>query len=197
VRFLQTAHPGLADGSITVTVRRWKRAQAKEGGVYRVGPVDLTVDRIERVPLERISARDAERSGFTDRDALIDYLGPPLDGATGEPVWRITFHCEPAAARPKQSGRLTEAEVDDLRRRLDRLDANGPTGSSGPWTVAVLRIIAERPGVVSTDLASELGRERPAFKIDVRKLKRLGLTESLEVGYRLSPKGRALLRRLG
>jgi len=31
----------------------------------------------------------------------------------------------------------------------------------------------------------------------VRKLKELGLTESLEVGYRLSPRGRALLERLG
>jgi ribosomal protein S19E (S16A) len=29
----------------------------------------------------------------------------------------------------------------------------------------------------------------------VRKLKELGLTESLEVGYRLSPRGRALLDR--
>ena len=34
------------------------------------------------------------------------------------------------------------------------------------------------------------------FKRDVRKLKELGLTESLETGYRLSPRGRALLERL-
>jgi hypothetical protein len=38
-----------------------------------------------------------------------------------------------------------------------------------------------------------MGYDRPAFKLDVRKLKRLGLTESLEVGYRLSPRGRAYL----
>ena len=36
-----------------------------------------------------------------------------------------------------------------------------------------------------------------SFKRDVRRLKELGLTESLEVGYRLSPRGRALLARLG
>ena len=41
------------------------------------------------------------------------------------------------------------------------------------------------------------GRERLPFKADVRKLKELGLTESLEVGYRLSPRGRALLARAG
>ena len=32
-----------------------------------------------------------------------------------------------------------------------------------------------------------------SFKVNVRKLKGLGLAESLEVGYRLSPRGRALL----
>jgi ribosomal protein S19E (S16A) len=47
------------------------------------------------------------------------------------------------------------------------------------------------------DLAAAAGRERHPFKTDVRKLKELGLTESLEVGYRLSPRGRALLERLG
>ena len=52
---------------------------------------------------------------------------------------------------------------------------------------------AEVERVVSTALAELLGRERPALKTDVRKLKRLGLTESLEVGYELSPRGRAFL----
>jgi hypothetical protein len=191
VRFYQTAHAGLADGSITVTFRRWKRAQVKVDGVYRVGPVDLTVDRIRHVELERISERDARRAGFADRALLVKFLGPGEDL-----IWRIDFHCEAAAPRPAASAKLTAQDVDDLRRRLDRLDRNGPTGTTGPWTRAVLELIGARPGVVSTELAAELGRERAPFKIDVRKLKRLGLTESLEVGYRLSPRGRALLRRL-
>ena len=77
--------------------------------------------------------------------------------------------------------------------RLDRLDR---TSVHGPWTRATLRIIAARPGVVSTDLAAELGRDRPSFKLDVRKLKRLGLTYSLERGYRVTPKGEAVLAAL-
>jgi DNA-binding MarR family transcriptional regulator len=56
-----------------------------------------------------------------------------------------------------------------------------------------LHAIASQPAVVSTTLAEQLGMERPAFKLNVRKLKALGLTESLDVGYRLSPRGRALL----
>jgi predicted transcriptional regulator len=50
---------------------------------------------------------------------------------------------------------------------------------------------------VSTELAKALGAERFAFKQDVRKLKELGLTESLEVGYRLSPRGEAVVHKLG
>ena len=43
----------------------------------------------------------------------------------------------------------------------------------------MLRLIGEQEGVRAGDLAAELGMERLAFKADVRKLKALGLTESL------------------
>ncbi len=46
------------------------------------------------------------------------------------------------------------------------------------------------------DLAASLGRDTQPFKRDVRKLKELGLTESLKVGYSLSPRGRAWLAAL-
>ena len=81
----------------------------------------------------------------------------------------------------------------EVRTRLGRLDA---ASTRGPWTRDVLELIAERPSVRAADLAPLLGRERLSFKRDVRKLKELGLTESLEVGYRLSPRGRAVLDRL-
>jgi len=59
----------------------------------------------------------------------------------------------------------------------------------------VLELIAQRPATRAPDLAASLGRETAPFKTDVRKLKELGLTESLDVGYRLSPRGEAYLRR--
>src|SRR4029453_778058 len=64
--------------------------------------------------------------------------------------------------------------------------------SHGPWTRQALELIDRNPGVVSTVLAAKMGLERPVFKIDIRKLKESGLTESLEVGYRLSPRGKRL-----
>ena len=65
--------------------------------------------------------------------------------------------------------------------------------TTDPGRRATLAMIATRPGVRAADLAASVGRERLAFKADVRKLKALGLTLSLEVGYRLSPRGRAYL----
>ena len=107
---------------------------------------------------------------------------------------RIAFHLageDPRVALRERS-ELTADDVAELGRRLGRLDG---ASTHGPWTDAVLRLIAERPGVRAGDLAESLGRERLPFKADVRKLKGLGLTESLEVGYRLSPRGRALVAR--
>ena len=177
-------HDGLRDGSITVTFRNWKRPQAKVGGRYRTGGGDLVVESIEPVRSGAITDADARRAGSVDAAALRREMrwGDDLT------VLRIAFRREePTIARPAPS--LDDDEID---RRLDRLDASSP---AGPWTRATLDVIARRPAVRAGDLAAELGRERLSFKADVRKLKRLGLTESLDVGYRLSPRGRAYLDR--
>ena len=68
--------------------------------------------------------------------------------------------------------------------------------SRGPWTRTHLELIGSRPGELAETLATSIGREKRPFKADVRRLKELGLTESLPVGYRLSPRGRAVLARL-
>ena len=78
----------------------------------------------------------------------------------------------------------------EISKRLDGLDR---ASSSGPWTRAALGTIRDRPGVRAADLAASFGRDTPPFKLDVRKLKNLGLALSLGVGYRLSPRGHAYL----
>jgi hypothetical protein len=80
--------------------------------------------------------------------------------------------------------------VEAIDERLDRLD----TAAGSPWTRATLGLIREHPATRAADLAVQLGMERAPFKENVRKLKRLGLTISLEKGYRLSPRGEAFLR---
>lgn len=82
---------------------------------------------------------------------------------------------------------------DTLNIRLCRLDDAADT----PWTHVILDLIAANPGRMSTELAADLGLARDLFKRRVRRLKELGLTESLEVGYQISPRGRAWLDRAG
>ena len=89
--------------------------------------------------------------------------------------------------------RLPEkAELEAIVARLARIDSACPT----PWTKQYLRLIADQPGIVSRVLAPQVDAGVPPFKRRVRQLKELGLTESLEVGYCLSPRGRAVLASL-
>ena len=64
-----------------------------------------------------------------------------------------------------------------------------PTVRSGGTLTTLVRVL----GIDTVEIADHPGRETLPFKTDVRKLKALGLTQSLEIGYRLSPRGEALL----
>jgi len=186
--------PLVADGSVTVTFRRWRRRQVIAGHRYRtghriVGRIMIEVDDVREVDPASITDADARRAGFPDAETLIGQLR----GEPELPVYRIAFHVvdepDPRSVLAA-SAELSIADREEIDRRLDRLDR---ASKAGPWTRAVLEVIAARPATRAADLAAGFGRETQPFKNDVRKLKNLGLTESLEVGYRLSPRGRAYL----
>jgi len=178
---------GLADGSVTLAFRRWSRPQVIAGRPYRSPAGMLHVDAVEAVEFDTIGDEDATRAGYRDAAELRHELA----GRPDVPIFRVAFHHAGADPREVLREEVAEgAELSELRRRLDRLDR---AAGDGPWTRATLRIIAELPGVRAGDLATALGRETPPFKLDVRKLKALGLTESLPVGYRIAPRGLALL----
>jgi hypothetical protein len=192
VLFKQRLWAGLADGTVTCTFRRWRRPLARPGGRYRTPAGVLEVDAVAVVDPAGITDEDGRRAGFAGRAELLRELDRHGNG----PVYRVDFHL--AGPDPREALRQADTMAEEgwaaLFRRLARLDR---TGRHGPWAMAVLRLIRDRPGVRAGDLAAAVGRERASFKVDVRKLKELGLTESLEVGYRLSPRGRALLDRDG
>jgi hypothetical protein len=188
--FKQRLWAGLEDGTITMTFRRWRKPQAKPGGRYRTPAGVLEVDAVATVDPADVTDADAQRAGYEDRATLLRELDRYPDGE----LYRIDFHH--AGADPREALRadadLAPDEWDRITERLGRLDRASPRG---PWTRQVLAAIAERPAVRAGDLAEAMGRDTPSFKRDVRKLKEMGLTESLEVGYRLSPRGEAFLSR--
>jgi hypothetical protein len=175
----------IAAGTVTCLFRRWDRPRVRVGGTQRtaVGVLEFT-----SLDEDGLTVEDAAAAGFADLAAL--QRAQRGEGKLHRIGVRLAGPDPRVALRAKR--RLSRADRADLDARLARMDRSSP---HGPWTAAVLELIAQNPGVRAPDLAARMGRETPAFKRDVRKLKELGLTESLEVGYRLSPRGRAYRRR--
>jgi hypothetical protein len=175
---------GIRDGEVTVAFRRWDRPRVRPGGRQRtvIGLVEFT--KVTEVDPDRITDRQARASGIPDADTLRALLAK----RGGAHTYRVDLRY--AGPDPRIALREDTDGLDAVRKRLDAIDARSPRG---PWTRDVLELIAAHPATRAADIAPLLGRERLPFKADVRKLKELGLTESLEKGYRLSPRGRAVL----
>lgn len=174
-------------GRVTLAYRRWDRARVRQGTKLRtaIGLVEIT--SVEPIRLTAITVEDAHAAGYATRKELVDFLRT-RDGE----VFRIAVRY--AGADPRISLReqdeLTDQEADAILTRLDAMDRSS---RREPWTLRFLRMIADQPGVRAPDLAASVGWETVVFKRSIRKLKELGLTESLEVGYRLSPRGRRII----
>lgn len=179
---------GIRSGAVTLAFRRWVRPSVRAGGSLLTPVGQLGIAAVTRVEREGISPSDARRAGYASREALLAELDRREDGD----LYRIELGPLGPDPRLALRGAAPEsaAEADALLARLGRLDARS---AAGAWTRPTLLLIEQHPGVRAARLAQLAGREVAAFKLDVRKLKALGLTESLEVGYRLSPRGVALL----
>ena len=80
--------------------------------------------------------------------------------------------------------------------KLEKLEKMDKTSKLGAWTQEYLQVIQDMPNTHSSLLADYLGLSVPEFKPWVRKLKALGLTESVHPGYKLSPRGEKVLEAL-
>jgi len=194
--FQKRFHAGLANGSVRLTFRSWSKPLVKPGGRYRCHPLGvLEVDRVDVVPVARITEADARLAGFGDRAELVAYLQEVRESKLrpGDRVFRVELHHGGDGDRVPAAldAALSDEEVEKLVRRLEGWDAR----ARAPWTWRTLRLIGRSPRVAASRLARRMGRETEPFKVDVRKLKRLGLTQSFEVGYELSPRGQELMRR--
>jgi hypothetical protein len=181
VLFERRLREGLVAGTISLAYRRWRRPQVVAGGRYRLGAGAgvVRIDHVDVVSTETITPDDVRAAGFATRAQLLaDLVGP--DDAS---IYRIEFG-GPVEQDPRDRLRQSAADLDQLAQRVGRIGG----------AAATLRAIGEQPGVRAADLMGPLGwDDLHRFKLHVRRLKELGLTISLPVGYRLSPRGEALL----
>jgi hypothetical protein len=189
VLFERRLQRGLVDGSIRVAFRRWRQPQVVGGRRYRSPIGMVAVDKISQVDGE-ITLEDARAAGYASVAELLADLQGPADSRLYRLELRATSEADPRQ-QLAADGLLTQSDVQQLQARLARLDRENS------WTINTLHAIGRHPGTRAADIYAELGwPDLATFKAHVRKLKALGLTISLRVGYQLSPRGEAYLRAL-
>lgn len=179
----------IASGEVTLAFRRWKRPTVKPGGRLRTAIGVLHIGAVGQIAAEDVNDRDAQAAGYPWRDAVLKELGEEDRGA----LFRVELKgVEPdERVRLRAAADLSEMEWASIRARFDRWERTAPG-----YRRAILEAIADRPATAAGILAATLGVDKLRFKRDVHGLKELGLTESLETGYRLSRRGMAVLERL-
>lgn len=181
---------GVREGTVTLAFRRWRRPDVRPGQQFRSSAGVIRVDSVGVIDPASITDSDAALAGHPDAASVLRRLS----GEAEWPTYRIglSWAGEDPRIALRSDDALTDGDVAELDRKLERLDR---ASSYGAWTMATLTMIGRHPQVRAPDLAADFGRETAPFKIDVRKLKNLGLTISHPVGYELSPRGIAYLAR--
>jgi hypothetical protein len=178
---------GIASGDITLVLRRWDAPRAKAGGTQRTVAGTVRIDTVtEYSGAYRVTAGQARAAGYPSAAAA----QRELDRRPARHTYAIAVSYLAPDERPDLAADdvLSEVDVSAITARLDRWDA-----ATEPWTRAYLHLILANEAVRAPDLAARVGLDVPRFKRRVRQLKGLGLTTSLDVGYRVSPRGRAYL----
>jgi hypothetical protein len=180
----------IRSGEITVLFRRWSRPGAKAGGTQMTQGGNVGIDTVEIVTEDDITELDAREAGYGTKQNLLDKLSYRDD-----PIYRMRVYWagEDPRIALREHDDLSEDELNEILKKLEKLDR---TSKRGDWTQSYLEVIHNMPNTHSGLLADYLGLGIPQFKPWVRKLKALGLTESLNPGYRLSPRGEKVLQAL-
>lgn len=182
---------GIAVGTISLVLRHWDKPRAKPGGTQRTQAGTIRIESVTERPGDyRVTAAQARAAGYPDAASA----QAQLDRRPAAHTYLIAVSYAGPDERPELAAddALTDADTAAITARLARWDA-----ATEPWTRQYLELIAGNEAVRAPDLAARVGLDVPRFKRRVRQLKGLGLTISLDVGYRVSPRGHAYLRASG
>lgn len=178
----------IVSGEIDLAFRRWKRRMHVPGGRQRTRFGVIEFVAVDRVDPASLTEDDATRAG-TSLPRLLAFL----ERKDGD-VYRIQLRF----GGPDERVTLRESapSAQEVAEVIERLAGMDRRSKRGPWTQQHLELIEARPAELAETIAASIGREKKPFKADIRRLKELGLTESLPTGYRLSPRGRAVLTKI-
>lgn len=182
---------GIRSGRISVAFRKWKKMAVNESSQVKTAVGIVQVIGIEKFSMKGITAALAAKAGYDNLESLLLDLSKIKEGT----LYKISLRyggADPRIALRNKTD-VTSETIDTILQKLDRLDS---FSKNGPWTHQVLTAIQNNPQLRAVDLARLTDREKDWLKINIRKLKNLGLTISHEVGYSISPLGKRVLQNL-
>lgn len=182
---------GIRSNKITLAFRRWQKASVKTGSLLHTAIGLVEIRSIETVNEKDITDKDALSAGYADKDELLRSF---THNSTGT-IFRISvgYHSADPRIKLREQSELSEPKLADLQKKLERLDSRS---REGPWTRKVLLTIKDNPHLHAIGIAKLTGLEKDRLKLNIRKLKNLGLTISHSVGYELSPLGKSFTEKL-
>lgn len=186
--FKQKQLKGIRSGTVSLAFRKWRTPVVKAGSRHHT-PIGLVeILEITKVEANSISEVDAINAGYGNRNELFSLLNSFSEGD----IYRISvrFHSEDPRIEMREKSGISGQDFEVLKARLDKLDRYS---REGVWTMAVLLAIRDHPQLRAAELVLVTGKQKEWLKVNIRKLKNLGLTISHETGYSLSPLGEAFL----
>lgn len=177
-------------GKVSLAFRRWKTLSVKAGSLVKTSVGLIEILSIAPVEESGISEQEAINAGFADVSELVGTLRAQLDGT----IYRIgiRYHSEDPRISLRTGSLTDDGAYRSLHMKLARLDQYSKTG---PWTWKVMETISHHPHLRAADLAVLTGFGKEWLKLNIRKLKNLGLTQSHEVGYSISPLGASFMEK--
>lgn len=175
---------GIRLGEISLAFRKWKKPAVKTGSLIKTSIVLVEIKAVSEIDVSEIKIGDAINAGFASLDELLQLLSKTEQGV----IYKIHvryFDEDPRIALRENTNPENTA-LQGITSKLERLDRYSKQGN---WTLEILKLIHQNPTLRAADLAQRTKWEKEWLKLNIRKLKNIGLTISHEVGYSISPLG--------
>lgn len=190
--FKQIHLEGIKAGTIDLAYRCWSKEAVHAGSRIKTSVGLVEIKSIGVTDKDKIKKKDAERAGYNSVAELLQTLKPFKDQACEIYRIEVTYFSEDPRIALREQAKMSDEELEEIKEKLARLNNYSKEGA---WTQKVLLTITDHPRMRAIDIAKLTGYEKDWLKLNIRKLKNLGLTISHEIGYEISPRGSEYIER--